>query len=167
MLAALFAGAADDPGGWSKAKWGMTQAQLSDAFGADLHETFDVHGATDDQGRLRFYLTVDLTVGKIPCQAELHLDKDGHLRAVGVAPVKTSDMTDVLYLDLQDMLVQKYGRPWKSREEMDITNLQWTFATTLITLQRMKLPMTEELHLGNQRIVGLTYERITPASNPL
>ena len=154
ILAALFAGAADDPGGWSKARWGMTDAQLSDAFGTDsLH--------------LDGHFSVNLTVAKIPCHAMMDLDKDGHLTVVGIEPVKTTDMTDVLYLSLQDMLVQKYGRPWKSSEENGITNLQWTFPTTLITLQRMKFDFPEIGMRVEQRIVSLTYKRITPESNPL
>lgn len=149
MLAALFAGAADDPGGWSKAKWGMTQAQLSDAFGPDAHH--------DDHGRL----LAPLTMSDIPCEATMNLDDAGHLSAVGIGPVKIADMTDALYLILQELLVQKYGRPWKTSEELGVTKLQWTFPTTLITLTRAKFPDTE------QRLVMLTYKRIAPDSNPL
>jgi hypothetical protein len=149
MLAAVaFLLAADDPGGWSKAKWGMTDAQLSEVFGA---ETLYIDG----------HVAVHLTVGDILCHAMMHFDKDGHLNLIGIGPVKIDDMTDALYLNLQEMLVQKYGRPWKSDEENGITSLQWTFPTTLITLQRMKLPMIA------RRNVSLTYERVTPASNPL
>jgi hypothetical protein len=149
MLAALFAGAADDPGGWSKARWGMTSAELSAAFGADAHRA--------DDGRL----VVDFALANVPFNACMNLDKGGLLEAIGFSPVEMSKETDALYLNLQDLLVQKYGRPWKSSEEMGITKLQWTFPTTLITLTRMKLPNTD------LRIVSLSYKRLAPDSNPL
>jgi hypothetical protein len=149
MLAAVTVlSAADDPAGWSKARWGMTDAQLSDAFGADT---------THSHGRI----AIAITLAGIPCRAEMIPDQAGHLDAVLVEPVKSSDMTDSLYLNLQDLLVQKYGRPWKSGEESGVTKLQWTFPTTLITLDRAKFPSAE------QRIVALVYKRITPESNPL
>jgi hypothetical protein len=161
MLAAVaFLLAADDPGGWSKAKWGMTEAQLSAAFGADFHEVPDLHGATDYLGRFRFSLWVDLTVGKIPCRATPHFDKDGHLDSVSITPNKFEDETVVLSLNLRDLLVQKYGPPSKSTEDMD----QWTFPTTLITLQHIKILPSENFQLDD---LSLTYEKIAPASNPL
>ena len=149
MLAALFASAADDPGGWSKAKWGMTDAQLAGIFGADARR--------DDHGRL----LAPLAMSGIPCEATMNLDDAGLLDAIGIGPVKIADNTDALYLILQELLVQKYGRPWKASEELGVTKLQWTFPTTLITLSRAKFPGTE------QRLVILTYKRITPDSNPL
>jgi hypothetical protein len=149
ILAATFAGAADDPGGWSKARWGMTDAQLAGIFGADAHR--------NDHGRL----VVLLTLANFPCDATMIPDQAGLLDAVLIEPVKIADMNDALYLNLQELLVQKYGRPWKASEENGVTKLQWTFQTTLITLDRAKFPGTE------QRIVGLVYKRITPDSNPL
>jgi len=41
---------------------------------------------------------------------------------------------------------------------------QWTFPTTLITLQHIKILPSENFQLDD---LSLTYEKIAPASNPL
>ena len=127
--------AADDPGGWSKAKWGMTDPQLRESVDAD-----STHPAAFD-------------LAGVACRAKLTLDPDGKLRMVLISPANPADQTDALYQRLQDLLVQKYGRPWKSSEESGITELQWTFPTTVITLTRAKLPMVSD------RFVTLQYKR--------
>jgi len=62
----------------------------------------------------------------------MHFDKDGHLNLIGIGPVKIDDMTDALYLNLQEMLVQKYGRPG-NRTRRTVSRAFSGLPTTLIT----------------------------------
>jgi hypothetical protein len=131
LAAALAATAADDPCGWTTARWGMTADQILAAVPQSQR--------LDQPERNGARITVpslDLAGAKfhvwfIPDDHEL-------LRAVvldsGVTPPGAG--FDSLFQDLENMLVEKYGRPWKSDEVA--TELQWSFQTTTLTLSRMK-----------------------------
>jgi hypothetical protein len=133
LLIALAAAlsAADDPGGWTAAKWGMTEAQLRDAFPAQP-VSVELAGTTF---HVRFISTKDALT-------QVKLDP--------VEPVKQG--LDSLFQDLQNMLVEKYGRPWSSTEG-PTSELQWTFKTTTISLSRVRLS-----GFGTQ-FVFLTYRK--------
>ena len=85
--------------------------------------------------------------------------EDGKLDHVLFTPVSASDQTDQTFQSLENLLVQKYGRPWRSDE--DQTELQWSFPTTTIHLNRMKLPGSD------MRLINLIYRQRRPETNPL
>lgn len=126
---ALTCAAADDPGGWSKAKWGMTEPQLADAFGSAMVRL-------DPPERISgrpIHLAVDLDLAATPFRALLIPDADGHLSSVLLSPRSDKNRSGYTFAAVQQLLVQKYGRPWKS-EAKDTTSLQWSLPTTVITL---------------------------------
>jgi len=132
MMAASSAAQPTDPGGWTAAKWGMTDAQILAAIpaatrldppdaGAHVHiKSFDLVGAS-------FHVL-------------FQSDKDGHLQAVLLSPVEPpAEGIDYLFQNLQNLLVEKYGRPWTSTEGHE-TEIQWSLKTTTVTLSRIKFP---------------------------
>lgn len=154
MIAASSAAiAADDPGGWSKANWGMTADQILAAFPGEAArmpepdkynhaavsiDSIDVAGTT-----FRVYF--------IP-------DDAGRLAAVNIQPRDMAGNSESTFQSVENLLVEKYGRPWKSDDAE--TELQWTFPTTTLTLAKTTLP-------GSRAVfVSLTYTHRIPASNP-
>ena len=123
--------AADDPGGWTAAKWGMTDEQILQAVPAatrlDPPEKFNharVHIPSFDLAGSRFHVYF------IPGPA-------GQLDQVLLSAEPCDAGYDVLFQQLQELLVQKYGRPWSSAEG-NTTEFQWSLKTTTITLSRTK-----------------------------
>ena len=149
-VAAALAAAADDPAGWTTAKWGMTAEQILAAVPqAQRLDPPEKNGA-------RVHIPeLDLAGGQF--HVYFVPDKDGLLRAV----VLTTPITpppagfDSLVQNLQNLLVEKYGRPWKSDGEV-ATEFEWSFATTTITLSRMKFE-------GKTLSVTLRYRKKDPA----
>jgi hypothetical protein len=135
MLAAVATFAAEDPGGWSKAKWGMSDEEILAALpgqavrldppekylGSRVHiPSFELAGS-------------EFEVHFVP-------DKAGRLSSVLLSPVGTpSEGFDYLFQSLENLLVAKYGRPWKSTEARS-ERIQWSLKTTTITLSRSKFP---------------------------
>lgn len=157
LIFALLAGAlfaADDPGGWSKAKWYMTEAQLAGAFGADHIVRVPMADHSTAPG-------LDIELDGKPFRAVFGL-KDGGLASVSLAPRQDQDRNGRAFQSLVDLLVQKYGRPWKSeRGEMFRTvEYQWSFPTTVISLSLTTTPGVEGV-----AILDLNYHRT--AADPL
>ena len=139
--------AAEDPGGWTKAKWGMSSSEIiklfqPDATGVSPRITVPSYEIAGTKFRVLFIL-----------------DKDDHLDHVSLSPIEMSDSTDQLFQSLEDLLVEKYGRPWRS-EEAGTTEYQWTFPTTLVTLSRTKSSLGPAL-------LSISYKHRAPATVPL
>lgn len=125
LMMPLLLAAADDPGGWTRAKWGMNSGEIlklfqGDAAGATPRLTIPSYEVTGTKFRVL-----------------LIMDKDDRLDHVSMSPIAMADSTDALFQSVEELLVQKYGRPWKS-DEAGTTEFQWTFPTTVITLSRTK-----------------------------
>jgi hypothetical protein len=150
--------AADDPAGWTAAKWGMSPDQVIAALGpgAKLLPSGVV--------------SLDLDLAGVKFGAGAHFDKDGHLETVDLLPSSLADASDALFRNLEELLVEKYGHPWKTTEEKNVTQDQWTFATTVVTLTRERHPMIIEL-LGEKSpgalTVNIEYKRKSPDLNKL
>jgi len=131
MMAAISfsCAAADDPGGWTKARWGMTEPQLIEAFGPSIVRL----DPPEAVGGIPIHLAVDIALVGSSFRALLAPDKDGHLYNVLISPRQSKDRNEVTFELLENLLVEKYGRPWKSEAGHE-TNLQWSFATTVIRL---------------------------------
>ena len=146
MLAAGCAMAADDPGGWTAARWGMTDAQILQAIPeaprldppekvnhARVHiEAFDLAGAI-------------FHVYFVP-------GKDGTLDSVLLSPQQPAEGFVYLFQHLQELLVQKYGRPWTSKEGAT-SELQWSLKITTISLSLASIPAI------NLQILTLQYRK--------
>jgi hypothetical protein len=117
--------AAEDPGGWTRAKWGMKSPELIKLFQGEV---------TGETPRLS---VPSYEVAGTKFRVLLIMDKEDRLDHVSLSPISMADCTDQLFQSVQELLVQKYGRPWKS-DEAGTTEFQWTFPTTVITLSRMK-----------------------------
>lgn len=131
-LALCFAAAvtaADDPAGWTKARWGMTETELAEAFGPEI-----VH--LDPPERISgvpVHLAVDVDLAGTPFRAILAPDKDGKLYNVVLSPRQEKDRSPYTFQSIENLLVQKYGHPWKTAAN-HTTELQWSFPSTVIVL---------------------------------
>jgi hypothetical protein len=151
LAAAAAAFAADDPGGWTKAKWGMTDDQILAAFPGQA-----VRLDPPDAGAHIGIKTFDLADS--PFDVRFLSDAAGLRKVVLTALSQPSPRLDALFQDLENLLVDKYGRPWKSDEAGD-TDFQWSFPTTTITLGRTKVS-----GFGTQ-FVSLIYAKRQPSSS--
>ncbi|MDR3566322.1 MAG: hypothetical protein P4N59_33475 [Negativicutes bacterium] len=131
LLVVAAAIAADDPGGWTKAKWGMTEAQLAEAFGPDIVRLDPPDSIAG--GKIKIFQAVDVQIGGTPFRAKLVPDKDGKLDSVLFSARDKKDVNQYTFQSLQELLVQKYGRPWKSAAGQD-AEFQWSLGSTVITL---------------------------------
>lgn len=146
LAGALLAG--DDPGGWSKAKWGMTDEEILKAFDGQAKRW--ENAAPGQRGGLAIY---GLEIAGVKFDVSMGFDKEDKLLGVSFAPSdQMEESRKVLdghasaqvlamrakatFQALENLLVEKYGRPWKSDEGTNSTEMQWTFPTTVITLSR-------------------------------
>ena len=132
MMSLLTAVAADDPGGWTAAKWGMTDDQLLAAFPGQAARL-----DPPDAGAHVHIKPLQLS------GADFHVlfqsDKDGRLTSVLLSPIgQPPQGYDLLFQSLQNLLSEKYGRPWKS-DSADKTEFQWSLKTTIISLSRIQI----------------------------
>lgn len=133
MALAVASSAADDPGGWSKARWGMTDEEILKAFDGQVVR----FAAVDPHQRARVGIEA-LDVAGIKVKVYMAPGSDEKLEHILFAPA-LADQTDDTFQAFENLLVQKYGKPWKSDDSSN-TELQWTFPTTVITLTRSELP---------------------------
>jgi hypothetical protein len=189
LSAAAIAAAAEDPGGWSKAKWGMTESQLLQAFGPEAvrldppeeigmsakhaeqlaklrndlnalrtqagHKPEDVVKPATPNAVLVRVAIPSFTLVRVSFRALLVPDQDGRLDSVTLSPVDHAAETNALFETLEQMLVQKYGRPWVTKDG-ERAEIQWTVRTTVITLSRWR-------GLSARLYVSIQYKRKDPS----
>jgi hypothetical protein len=160
MMAGLatLAVAADDPGGWSKAKWGMTDDEILKAFDGQV-KRFD---KVDAYQKARVGIE-SLEVAGVKFKVYMSPGPDDKLEHVLFTPISRDDNDDHTFQALENLLVQKYGPPWRSDDDRSETELQWSFATTIISLTRRTLPHLPGMQV--QYFVNLMYKR--RPQNPL
>lgn len=126
----------DDPGGWTKAKWNMTEARLKTIF-PDLAPTMDQIMNQTEPG-LRHYriqgvpgspYTVTFVM-RGPGLASVYLTSELE------GPPQT--VAELSKIELLSALTDKYGKPSQETEERDHTGSEkkweWIFPTTRIVL---------------------------------
>lgn len=145
MMLAVAALAADDPGGWTSAKWGMSDDQILQAIpqAARLDPPEKVNHA-------RVHIPAFDLAG-----AQFHVyfipDQVG-LAGVILSAKEPDEGLDALFRHLQELLVQKYGRPWTAGVDQT-TDLQWSLPTTTITLSMVRIPAIK------MQMLSLSYKK--------
>lgn len=147
--------AADDPGGWTRAKWGMTEDQVITAFGGEVTR----FAKPDSANGARIGIE-RLDLSGTTFKVYMSMDAGGKLERVLLSPIDPKAATDGLFQSLQELLVEKYGRPWVTKEGR-ITDVQWTVGSTVIQLTRA------DLALINMRIVSVQYRRRSPDADKM
>jgi len=146
ILLALVVGA-NDPGGWSRAKWGMTESQLLEAGIATRLK----HPDRLKDGTPLNIGVESVAIGQVNFKAGFAIDPETGLRAVYLEPVSRDDFNEAVFGVVEELLVEKYGKPW-NRDSVD----QWSFPTTKITLRLHSVPA---IHF---QWLSLVYERRDP-----
>jgi len=155
VCATIFAAAlsaADDPGGWTAAKWGMTDAQILAALPGQAVRL----DPPEKLNRSSVHIP-ELDVAGTKFHVYFTPDKDGLLSSVLFSPIGSpAQGLDAVFQELQNLLVDKYGRPWKTDEQGN-SEIQWSFPTTVITLSRIKVSGfgTQFVHLQYKRKVAV------------
>jgi hypothetical protein len=126
----------------------MTEAQLADAFGVANIVRVPLAGGSAAPA-------VDVEIEGRPFRASFGL-KNGGLSSVTLSPRQDKDGTAYVVQSLVDLLVEKYGRPWKSEtgKTLRTVNYQWSLPTTVIALSFTTAPGLSDLS-----ILALTYTR--------
>ena len=108
-----------DPGGWQKAKWGMTAALIQKAYGGTI--------------------PTETEIGAFKYAVRLGYDGKGKLQEVDLSAIE-KDGLSVYYTDAVGKLKAKYGAPETEESDLkDIMNQRgqavWLFKKTKITVK--------------------------------
>jgi hypothetical protein len=128
---------ADDPGGWTGAKWGMTEEQVMKAAPDVKVLATSLPERTFEPGGVARIGVPSLQLGSTAWRVFCLFDEKGGLSAVRMKPVSDSDVGPQEFERVKALLVQKYGQPLDQRVDDDFPRTHtatWTFATTTITL---------------------------------
>jgi hypothetical protein len=132
IAAAAIAIAADDPAGWSKARWGMSDAQILQAF----------DGQAVRAGSRIVIPSIELAGARF--RVTFQPDKAGHLHSVVFTAIDPP--TDSLAQAVEELLASKYGHPWKT-QAAHTTDTQWAVGATVIQLTHTHLHQPVEFQL--------------------
>jgi len=161
MLMGSGAAQSDDPGGWGKARWGMLNVEVLDAF--DGRAEWMKNTAAPRVGIPRLELE-----GR-PYRLVFVPDTEGRLASVIIRPAEQVDSSfrpgtkedpPEAYRELRAGLIAKYGRPTSDTAENRgtvYTAATWVFTTTTIELQMQAHPRF------GFTFVQLTYKRRAPS----
>jgi hypothetical protein len=135
---------AAETGGWSAARWGMTEDQVLAAIPPAVRLT--------SPEKFRF--------GQAPIAIPEFRAEQSTFR---VLFIMTPDLSRIVFSDqdgseeefvrVESLLVRKYGRPWH-RSGGILTISQWTRGDTVITLRRVVMRAIRS------ESIDLTYERV-------
>jgi len=145
-----------DVNGWSKAKWGMTEEQILQAFGG---EVVRVPSAKDD-GFAAPIAIPTTKIGRSQFTVRFRLDPGTHkLCEVLLTPVEQTSnytgsrvnaMPEVVFDELKELLTQKYGKPastgpvYSGTFETANDSAIWRFPSA-----KIELTYTRIITLGN------------------
>jgi hypothetical protein len=164
LLLAVVAGltfAAVDPGGWTAAKWGMTEEQVLKAAPSVKVLDLPLMERTFTPGGVARIGVPTLRLESTAWHVFCLFDEKGGLAAVEMRPVADSDGTPNEFERVKALLVQKYGQPLEQRVDDDNPRTHtatWTFATTTIRLKYVDV-VTIKLHF-----LSLAYDRRSAAA---
>lgn len=130
-MMATAAVAADDPAGWTAAKWGMSPDQVRAAIPSSHDLTGPAANRTFD-GKLSTFGVDRVQIGRTVYSALFMFDATG-LTAVYLLPADESDRSLFQFVQVELLLVQKYGRPFE-RSYAEGRFAQWSLDTTTVTL---------------------------------
>ena len=138
MMLALLLLAAADPAGWSNARWGMTEDQVLKAFpnrAARLAEPIPSCTILNAKGERKEAAPIAIEkvpIGTTEYRACFYFTA-GKLSSVDLQPLAEADKTPDEFDRVEALLVEKYGKPWQSRDKFEQAS-RWAFQTTRIAL---------------------------------
>ncbi len=152
---------AADPAGWTKAKWGMTEAQVIEAFAGQavrIENPLPACTLVEDGRKTPAQVAIhSVPIGPTTYRACLYFEGSG-LHLVRLTPTGRNDADRHEFQRVEAALVEKYGKPF--HREADGTDMsQWTLGTTRITLKLVSVMD------GQLRFLDLEYELLQPSSN--
>ncbi len=132
FLACFSLGAQDDPGGWTKAKWGMTEAQIREAFPEARVYPYPRNPVN------HFFGLDHITIGPSPITYRVEfIFKSGGLGSVKISLTDAKDSAPANINFLQG-LREKYGEPTSVKVEgsrlFPERTWEWLLPQTVIIL---------------------------------
>lgn len=122
LLAASVAFSADDPCGWSNAKWGMTDTEILRVMNGQVQRFTEV----DPYQKARVGIP-SLEFAGIKFKVYMAPGPDDRLEHVLFTPVAQADHSDSTFAALEGLLIEKYGHPWKNSDDPDKTDCNGAF----------------------------------------
>jgi hypothetical protein len=152
-----------DVEGWSKAKWGMTDEQVLEAFTGDVVR-LPASKELDPYAAIRIPI---MKIGRSQFTVRFMLDpKTNQLCEVNILPVeqvhdysgpRTNAPPEVIFDELQELLTQRHGKPTSTGPThsgtvtLDDNSAVWRFPST-----KIQLSYTRTLRFGNRVSVNYT-----------
>ncbi len=159
LLFVLLAGATD-PTGWSKARWGMTEAQVLEAFpGQAVRVNEPIPACTYTQEHSAPIAIHDVPIGSTKYLACFFF-VGGKLSSVSLHPPDSADNTEAEFDRVEALLVEKYGKPWQLRDK-DQSESRWSLKTTRIQVYVLRFILGDFRRFS----VTLRYEHRPPENN--
>ncbi len=148
VVLVLAAFAADDPGGWTGAKWGMTVNQVRAAV-PDAQILTGPEAPRKIEGILSPLGIPTLQIGPIAWSVFFLFDPAGKLTAVYL---NTPTPGTAAFMATDLLLTERYGRPAEQKTDAGRTS-QWSFPTTVLQLRYTVIPAirSEDLWLSYTR----------------
>ena len=149
-----------DPGGWTKAKWGMKESQIKAAF----PQTAQVK---DSAGKVRLGLS-EYPIDLDKYTVTFWFAEDGGLASIAFDPETKGPrnaVAEAVKLDLLDDLTEKYGTPTAATNEKNehgggsTRKWQWRFSKTRIILTWAAYADPDFKHLDQTYLI---YSQIRP-----
>lgn len=160
LLACASAGlAADDPGGWTTAKWGMSPDQVRAAVPAAV----EIPPEKFTAGRSATIGVPALQLGPTTWSVFFLFDFASGLDRVMLRPASRTGATAAEYLRIEQLLTQRFGRPMeRTIYKEGIRSGQWIFPATNIVLTLTDYRPTVQLVT-----LWLEYSRKSPDADKL
>jgi len=154
----IFAAAAEDPGGWTAAKWGMTVDQVRTA----VPEAHTLAGPAADRtiDKRLAPLGIDrVEIARVPWKVLFLFGDDGGLCEVYLDSTSPAGVSPQMFVTMEELLLPKYGRPFDRQTDKSRTAL-WTLGTTSIELHYTSIPQSP------LEFLWLSYRRADPKASP-
>ncbi len=138
-----------DPGGWTNARWGMTEAEILQALPG---QAVRLEGIIPIKERTFNGVVARIGVPRLDLGKHtfrIFFICDPALRRV---MMQADEASPEAFIGIEALLVQRYGYPWVRSRRERMQSL-WSFATTAITLRYV------DLRAVAFRSLWLTYER--------
>jgi len=128
-----------DPGGWGKAKWGMTESQVAKAFGGTIPTETDI--------------------GSFKYSVRFLYDANGKLERVMLKASEDSSVS-VCYEDVTTRLKAKYGKPETEDSNLDNIKNQKGNAVWSFKKSKILVKMAHNIFGGDTiKFMYITYQK--------
>lgn len=138
VLEVSLAGAAEDPAGWNKARWGMTIEEVKAAMPEIKPLRGPVAGRTVTRREIAEWGIDSVAIGDAAWSVLFLFDPEKHLYKVALRPASSVDVSPTLFMATEGLLRRKYGTAFEKSDSFEGEHTRyslWTLPQTRIALR--------------------------------